>query len=124
MRSVYVVDDEPELRQLLKEALEAEGYTVEAFPDGPSLLKALEDQAPDALLLDINLPGLTGWDIKERLDDDPRTAGIPVIAVTARGGPSVERSAKEGLGFAGFVQKPFRLEQLLGAVDGVLGGSG
>lgn len=117
MRSVYVVDDEPELRAIMTEALEAEGYEVSSFPDAGSLMDALGEGRPDAILLDINLPDRSGWSIKRSLNEDPGTRGIPAIAVTARGGESVERSARDGLGFADFVQKPFRLTELIDAIE-------
>lgn len=120
---VFVADDEPDLRDLLAEALGAEGYEVSTFPDGPSLLSELSAGQPDAILLDINMPRMSGWEVIERLRNDPETAGIPVIAVTARGGTSVERSARDGLGFANFVQKPFRLDELTQALEQCLGGA-
>lgn len=121
-RTVYVVDDEPELRGLMEEALQAEGYKVRGFPDGEAVLEGLEeDPLPDAVLLDINMPGLSGWDVRERMAGDPRTEEIPVIAVTAQGGASVENLAREGLGFLDYVRKPFRLDDLLGAIERATG---
>lgn len=117
---VFVAEDEPELRRLLEEALEGEGYEVDTFPDGALLLAALASNPPDAVLLDINMPGPSGWDVRKRMEEDPETADIPVIAVTARGGSSVEASAKEGMGFTGFVRKPFRLHEVLEALDDAL----
>lgn len=121
-RHVFVVDDEPDLRELLSEALTADGYTVTTFPDGESLFSGIDDaDLPDAILLDINMPGMSGWDVIERLRADPATAGIPVIAVTARGGDGIERSAQDGLGFANFVRKPFRLDELTAALERSIG---
>lgn len=121
-RHVFVVDDEPDLRELLSEALAADGYTVTTFPDGESLLSGFDDDdLPDAILLDINMPGMSGWDVIERLRADPVTAKIPVIAVTARGGGGIERSAKDGLGFANFVRKPFRLDDLTATLESSIG---
>lgn len=118
---VFVVDDEPDLRELLSEALTADGYTVTTFPDGESLFSGFGDDLPDAILLDINMPGMSGWDVIERLRADPTTAEIPVIAVTARGGGGIERSAQDGLGFASFVRKPFRLDELTAALERSIG---
>lgn len=120
-RHVFVVDDEPDLRELLSEALTADGYTVTTFPDGESLLSGFDDGLPDAILLDINMPGLSGWEVVERLRADPVTAEIPVIAVTARGGSGIERSAQDGLGFANFVRKPFRLDELTATLERSIG---
>lgn len=124
MTSIFVADDEAPLRDLLEEALTTNGYTVETFADGESLLAAVPEGAPDAILLDINMPGMSGWDVQRRLAEDPSTESIPVIAVTARGGPSVETSAQEGLGFTGFVRKPFRLDELVQTLADALNGTG
>lgn len=120
MSLVYVADDEPDLTALLKEALEDAGHSVVAAPDGATLLANVAREKPDLILLDINMPGLTGWDVRRKLLEGPETADIPVIAVTAQGGSSVETSATQTLKFTAFVRKPFNLLDLLGKVDDAL----
>lgn len=117
---VYVADDEPELASLLREMLEDAGYDVRASPDGPALLRNVQAARPDLILLDINMPGMTGWEVRQRLHDDAAASDVPVIAVTAQGGQSIETSALRTLGFQGFVRKPFRMAELLGAVERAL----
>ncbi|MFA5861451.1 MAG: response regulator [Candidatus Thermoplasmatota archaeon] len=117
---VYVADDEPELASMLSEMLVDAGYQVNASPDGATLLRKVSEKRPDLILLDINMPGVTGWDVKRRLDEDARSAGIPVIAVTAQGGASIEASALRALHFADFVRKPFRIADLLDRVQKAL----
>lgn len=112
-RRVSVVDDEPRIRTLLAEVLEEQGHEVQTYPDGPSFLEAARDEAPDLVLLDINMPRMSGWEVKERLDADPVLSDTPVLAVTAQGGRSVETSAREAMDFDGFLRKPFDLEDLL-----------
>lgn len=118
MALVYVADDEPELAALLHETLLDAGHEVVTSPDGASLLAKVEERAPDLILLDINMPGLSGWDVRKELL--ARGVPAPVIAVTAQGGRSTEVSALSTLQFAGFVRKPFRLAEVLDAVDGAL----
>lgn len=120
-RLVYVADDEPELASLLAEMLEDAGYAVSASNDGPTLLGKVKDKRPDLILLDINMPGMTGWEVKQRLQEDPAASHIPVIAVTAQGGTSIQTSAMRTLAFTDFVRKPFRMADLLGAVERALG---
>lgn len=114
---VYVADDEPDLVGLIRDALEMRGFEVRTALDGDALIDLVGAEVPDLILLDINMPGPSGWEIKERLADDPLASAVPVIAVTAQGGPSVETSARDGMGFADFVRKPFRLAELWDAVD-------
>lgn len=117
---VYVADDEPELASLLTEMLEDAGYAVHASPDGPTLLRKVGEKRPDLILLDINMPGMTGWEVRQKLTADAAFQGIPVIAVTAQGGASIEKSAVRTLAFTDFVRKPFKMAELLGAVERAL----
>lgn len=117
---VYVADDEPELASMLSEMLLDAGYQVNASPDGATLLRKVSEKRPDLILLDINMPGMTGWDVKRRLEENPTNAGIPVIAVTAQGGASIETSALKTLHFTDFVRKPFRIGDLLERVQKAL----
>jgi CheY-like chemotaxis protein len=119
-RLVYVVDDEADVREVIAESLEARGFEVRAFADGAAALAAISERAPDLVLLDINMPGMSGWRVREVLRDAAATATIPVIAVTAQGGASVSASALQTLGFAGFLRKPFRVRELWGAIEKVL----
>lgn len=118
MALVYVADDEPELASLLAETLLDAGHEVVTSNDGAALLARVDDRAPDVILLDINMPGMSGWDVRRALLD--RHIEAPVIAVTAQGGQSTEVSALSTLQFAGFVRKPFKLIEVLDAVDGAL----
>lgn len=118
MALVYVADDEPELASLLAETLTDAGHEVLTSPDGMSLLAKVEKRQPDLILLDINMPGLSGWEVRKELIQ--RGVSAPVIAVTAQGGQSTEVSALSTLHFAGFVRKPFKLVEVLSAVDGAL----
>ncbi len=117
---MFIADDEPALRSLIQEVLESQGYEVDAFPDGQALLDQLDTAIPDLVFLDINMPGLDGWEVRARLLEDPRTQAVPVVAVTARGGTAVEQSAKEALQFTDLVRKPFQINDLLDAAANAL----
>jgi CheY-like chemotaxis protein len=120
MALVYVADDEPELASMLSEMLADAGYEVQASPDGAGLLARVAAHRPDLILLDINMPGMTGWDVKRKLEEDPASARIPVIAVTAQGGLTIETSALKTLHFTDFVRKPFKMAELLKSVEAAL----
>jgi len=118
---ICVVDDEDGLRSLIQEALEMEGHQVEDFPDGESFLDFARQRRPDLVFLDINMRGLNGWEVQQQMAEDPQLADAAVVAVTAQGGASVEASAEEGLGFDGYIRKPFELDELLRAARSTLG---
>lgn len=119
MALVYVADDEPELAALLAETLQDAGHEVVTSANGHMLLDKVAAKEPDVILLDINMPGLSGWEVRKELLN--RGVSSPVIAVTAQGGASTQMSALGTLNFAGFVRKPFKLAEVLGAVEDVLG---
>ena len=119
MALVYIADDEPELVSLLAETLQEAGHEVVTSANGHGLLEKVATKAPDVILLDINMPGLSGWEVRKELLQ--RGVASPVIAVTAQGGAATEMSALGTLHFAGFVRKPFKLVEVLGAVEDVLG---
>lgn len=110
---IYIADDENDLRSLLQEVLETDGFEVETAANGEQLLALVEKRRPDLVLLDIAMPGLSGWEVQQRLQDQPAMADVPVLAITAQGGESVEASARNALGFHDFLQKPFRMDDLL-----------
>ena len=82
--SVLVIDDEAPIRLLCRVNLEAEGMEVSEAPDGPSGLGLAQEGRPDAILLDVMMPGLDGWAVAEALLRDERTDSIPIIFLTAR----------------------------------------
>lgn len=118
---IYIADDETDLRDLLKEVLETDGHRVATAADGSDLLALVEEARPDLILLDIAMPGLTGWETKRHLDESGRMDEVPVIAITAQGGESVEASARNALGFTDFLQKPFSMDELLDRTRAALG---
>ena len=84
MTRVLIIDDEAPIRLLCRVNLEAEGMDVVEAPDGPSGLDAAREHVPDAILLDVMMPGLDGWRVAEKLLEDDLTAQIPIVFLTAR----------------------------------------
>jgi excisionase family DNA binding protein len=107
---VLVVDDDPRLREYMRVNLEIEGYSVREADSAEQALEAIDDQAPDLVLLDVVMPGVDGWQLLQKLQE--RHGSIPVIMFS---GQVDERSAGEAeeRGARGFVGKPFDPQELL-----------
>lgn len=81
---IMVVDDEPDIRYLLREMLEREGYEVIEAGDGRECLEKLKKERPDLILLDVMLPGMLGWEVSRRIKEEEATRSIPVAMLTVR----------------------------------------
>jgi DNA-binding response OmpR family regulator len=121
MTRILIVDDSELIRQAATIALGAQGWTVETHADGESGVAAATADPPDAILLDVVMPGLDGPATLERLQADPRTAGVPVAFLTASVDDPDERARLAGLGVAGVLPKPFSLPELAGQVRAAFG---
>lgn len=117
--SILVVDDQPEILENLALVLEAEGYHVVTAADGLEALKALEATAVDLILADIAMPRLNGYQLYERVRENPEWVAIPFLFLTARAMDSDIRYGKE-LGVDDYLTKPIQPEDLLAAVSGRL----
>lgn len=104
-RHVLLVDDAAELRLLLQLVLESDGFVVSEAEDGPAGLAAAREGRPDAVVLDVQLPGMSGPDVLRALRADPQTAGVPVVFLTAE--PASADAALLALGARGVLRKPF-----------------
>jgi diguanylate cyclase (GGDEF)-like protein len=116
---VLVVDDEPKVRQLIREALETQEYDVYTAASGPDALQQLRQQPVDLILLDLMMPVMDGYEVYHLVREDPQTKDIPVIIVTAKG----ERKDRQmGLSSAtyNYLTKPFEMDELLEKVRGAM----
>ncbi|XXY46108.1 response regulator [Sorangium sp. So ce269] len=112
---VLVADDVLVNLEVLSSTLESAGIEVCIATDGPMVLERLEYETPDLILLDVTMPGMTGFDVCERLKANPATAGIPVIFTTAHAEMS-DKLRGFRLGAVDYVTKPFEREELLARV--------
>ena len=114
---VVIAEDHDETREYLTHVLEAAGFVVDATADGTAALAICQARAPDALVSDVLMPGLNGIQLIERLRADERTAVIPVLLLSARGG---EDSRIEGIaaGADDYLVKPLSGRELVARVDG------
>jgi len=117
---VLVVDDDDEMRTLFRRTLEFDGHQVTERDRGTHVLEALRELPFDLVILDKEMPGMTGFDLLPLLRRE--FPDVPVLLVTAFGGRWIESSALR-LGAASYLEKPFRLSQLREVVDSLLLGA-
>jgi type II secretory ATPase GspE/PulE/Tfp pilus assembly ATPase PilB-like protein/CheY-like chemotaxis protein len=117
---VLLVEDEEQLRRVMKDLLQREGYRVAEARDGIQALDEVDRFAPDVIILDLNLPGLDGYGVLQQLRSRPATREIPVMVLTAKGDEDNEVRVFE-LGADDFVTKPFRARSLTARLEAVLG---
>jgi type II secretory ATPase GspE/PulE/Tfp pilus assembly ATPase PilB-like protein/ActR/RegA family two-component response regulator len=118
-RKVLLVDDEDQLRRVMKDLLERDGFQVAEARDGVEALDQVDRFGPDAIVLDLNLPGLDGYGVLSHLRSRPATAHVPVVVLTAKGDEDNEVRVFE-LGADDFLTKPFRARALAARLDVVL----
>jgi two-component system, OmpR family, response regulator MprA len=115
--AILVVDDDAPIRRMLVRTLAAEGFEARAAPDGDAALAAIEESAPDVLVLDVAMPGLDGLDVAQRV----RMKGLafPILLLTARDAVA-ERVAGLDAGADDYLVKPFATEELLARIRALL----
>jgi signal transduction histidine kinase/CheY-like chemotaxis protein len=115
--SVLIVEDDPSAARLLRAFLEPEGHKVRIAGDGEAALAEARRERPAAILLDVLLPGVDGWEVLRRLKADPELSSVPVVIVTVID----EREVGLALGAADYLIKPVSRSALLAALDRHLG---
>ncbi len=118
-RCVLLVEDEDQLRRVMRDLLEREGYKVAEARDGAQALDEVDRSAPDLIMLDLNLPGIDGYGVLQRLRSRPSTSQIPVIVLTAKGDEDNEVRVFQ-MGADDFLTKPFRARALSARLEAVL----
>ncbi len=114
-----IAEDDHDIRELVATKLASAGYQVIAVGDGTAALIELRDRLPDIALLDVTMPGISGLEIISELRDDPLTAAIPIILLSAK---SQEFDVENGIaiGAVDYVIKPFSPRELLSRVEAAL----
>lgn len=115
-KRIVLADDNTDMRSYVGRLLVAEGYEVDAVPDGNAALASVRRQAPDLILSDVMMPGLDGFGLLRAVRSDKATAGVPIILLSARAG---EEAKVEGLdaGADDYLVKPFAARELLARVN-------
>ncbi|MGH7659039.1 MAG: response regulator transcription factor, partial [Gemmatimonadales bacterium] len=117
--TVLLVDDEDQLRKVMRDLLEKDGFVVAEARDGVEALDAVDRHAPDLIVLDLNLPGLDGYSVLQLIRSRPGTRDVPVIVLTAKGEEDNEVRVFE-LGADDFLTKPFRPRALSARLEAML----
>ncbi len=106
---VLLVEDNPDNFELVRFLLERAGYQVLEAHDGQTGLDLARRELPDLVLMDLSLPGVDGWTAARELKADPKTASIPLLAITAHTLPGDRNRALES-GFNGYISKPINIQ--------------
>ncbi len=122
MRKILVVDDDPAVRSLVRDVLELEGYEVDVADDGFSALRRLASGRPDAVVLDVMMPGLDGHGVLSRIRSSDGGSDLPVIMLTAAADDAHAWQAWSG-GVDYFLAKPFDPSELLRYLDYLFDGA-
>ena len=119
IKRVLVVDDEPDIRELVQHHLEIEGFEVLSAPDGEKGLFFIQNELPDLIILDLMLPGIDGLEVCRKLNNIESTSDIPIIMLTAKG---EEIDIIKGLAYGAddYVTKPFSPRVLMARAKAIL----
>jgi DNA-binding response OmpR family regulator len=109
--SILVVDDDPEIVAMLQTRLTHRGYNVSTANDGHRAIELAKRERPDLVLLDVMMPGKSGWEVARALKQDPVTQGIKIVMVTAIG-EQVNEITSPLYGADAHIDKPFEFERL------------
>ena len=114
--TIMVVDDMEDIRKMLTRMLNQWGYRTEAFPEGMSAIQYALENPPDLFLLDINMPGLNGYEICKLIKDNERLKSIPVIFISVLH-EELDRVKAFGTGAVDYITKPFHMEEVFARVS-------
>lgn len=117
-KRVMVVDDEEDIRTSVGQVLEICGYEVIKAENGSDCLKQLEQGRPDLVILDIMMPGMSGWDVAARMKENEKWNTVPIVFLTAKGDDM--SIGMGGLASEEYIVKPFDVVKLMECVDRIL----
>jgi len=112
LKHIYIVEDEPDIRETISYNLTQEGFKVSEFSDAESCLNKLNDHKPDLLILDLMLPGISGLDLCKHIKSEHQLKMISIILLTAKS-EEVDRILGFELGADDYVTKPFSVRELI-----------
>jgi two-component system response regulator VicR len=120
MTKIMVIDDEPDLVEVVKLILESDGYMVITAGGGEEALDEIEKEKPDLVLLDIIMPRMDGWEVFSRIKSNPKTHEIPVIMLTAKDQRIDKLIGLHVVCVDDYITKPFGRAELLERIKRVL----
>lgn len=120
-KKILIADDEPNIVVSLEFLMKQRGYEVRVVGDGEAALAAVAEFGPDLILLDVMMPKLSGYDVCQKVRENPAFAGVRIVMLSAKG-RDVEMTKGMAVGADAYVTKPFSTRELLAKVDAMLGG--
>lgn len=114
---MLLVDDDPVLREVLSTVLDLEEFAVTTAVDGQQALELVAEDPPEVVVCDVAMPGIDGFEVCRRLRADPATSELPVVLLTAHGGPAEQREGGEA-GCSALLTKPFSPLELIELLRG------
>ncbi len=120
-KHVLLIEDEPNIIEAISFILSRDGWKVDTHSNGQTAIATVLRKRPDLIILDVMLPGMSGFDILRSLREEAATAEIPVLMLTARG-QTKDREMAEKIGANRFMTKPFSNAEVLDAVRAMVGG--
>lgn len=114
-RKVLVIDDEPGIIEIVEANLEGDGFEVISASNGKEGLEKIKNEAPELVVLDVMMPEMDGWEVLRSIEQDPATAGLPVIMLTAK---AADEDYIYGLeeGAVEYITKPFLPQELVNRI--------
>jgi phosphate regulon transcriptional regulator PhoB len=116
---IYIVEDDPDISELLQFNLDREGFKAKTETDGEKAFKIIMEKPPDLLILDLNLPSLSGVEICKYLRENARTKELPIIMLTART-QEIDKIIGFEMGADDYITKPFSVRELIARVNALL----
>ncbi len=120
-QKVLIVDDDYDTRTVVKTILVGSGYEVEEADSGQAALDALENFDPELIVLDVMMPGMSGYDVVVHLKQKPETQNIPIIMLTAKSEPEDLITGYKDYAVDYYIPKPFTTRQLLSGIELIIG---
>lgn len=118
-KNVLLIEDEPNIIEAIRFILSRDGWNVKTHSDGANAIEAVRAKQPDIVILDVMLPGKSGFDILRELRADPAHAALPILMLTARG-QQKDRDMAQAAGVSVFMTKPFSDTEMLNAVNALM----
>jgi CheY-like chemotaxis protein len=119
MKTILFVEDDPMSRDVISIRLKRAGYEIVAVPDGYLALSAVLTRTFDLILLDMSMPGISGWETAQKLKESPDTADIPILGLSAHT-MSTDRQKALDAGCSEYDSKPINLPRLLGKIEALM----
>jgi DNA-binding response OmpR family regulator len=120
MSRVLIVDDEPSIVAPLRFLMEQQGHAVTVLGDGADVLPAVREQRPDLVLLDVNLPSRSGYELCEDIRNEPGGEDIKIVMLTVNS-REVDVEKGRALGADAYITKPFGIQEVIDQVEGLIG---